>query len=107
MGEVRDFNEKLHEHLLQEPNVKQPRYILKNLQYDSMHRLDLFTLPCAAAKLDASSRSLTTRRVFRVLTTRLRVTQSFASGSRLSALRNASRASSASISLSMLPTASR
>merc|ERR1712228_401656 len=52
-AEVRDFNEKLHEHLLQEPNVKQPRYILKNLQYDSMHRLDLFTLPCAAAKLDA------------------------------------------------------
>ena len=29
------------------------RYIFKNLQYDSMHRLDLFTLPCAPAKLDA------------------------------------------------------
>jgi len=29
-----------------------PRYILKNLCYDSMHRLDLFTLPCAPCALD-------------------------------------------------------
>ena len=29
------------------------RYILKNLQYDSMHRLDLFTVPCAPEKLAA------------------------------------------------------
>ena len=36
-----------------EPDVKHPRFIFKNLQYDSMHRLDLFTLPCAPAKLDA------------------------------------------------------
>jgi len=27
------------------------RYILKNLSYDSMHRLDLFTLPCEPSKL--------------------------------------------------------
>ena len=36
-----------------EPDAKHPRYILKNLQYDSMHRLDLFTLPCPVEKLEA------------------------------------------------------
>merc|ERR1711865_995958 len=34
-----------------EPDAKHPRYIFKNLQYDSMHRLDLFTLPCKEGKL--------------------------------------------------------
>ena len=29
------------------------KYIFKNLQYDSMRRLDLFTLPCEPAKLEA------------------------------------------------------
>jgi len=29
------------------------QYIFKNLQYDSMRRLDLFTLPCEPAKLEA------------------------------------------------------
>jgi hypothetical protein len=35
------------------------RYVLKNLQYDSQHRLDLFTLPCARATLDAYLATLT------------------------------------------------
>lgn len=53
-AEVRAFNEKLQAQLDAAPaGTKQPRFILKNLQYDSMHRLDLFTLPCAPAKLDA------------------------------------------------------
>ena len=29
-----------------------PRYVLKNLEYDSQHRLDLFQLPCAPDALD-------------------------------------------------------
>jgi hypothetical protein len=52
-AEVVAFNERLVELAEREPGAKHPRYIFKNLQYDSMHRLDLFTLPCAAEKLDA------------------------------------------------------
>lgn len=39
--DVLELNEKLAKNML---NAK--RYILKNLEYDPMHRLDLFTLPC-------------------------------------------------------------
>lgn len=42
------FNETLLE---QGADAKQ--YVFKNLQYDSMRRLDLFTLPCEPAKLSA------------------------------------------------------
>ena len=44
---VRAFNEQLRE---QGPAAT--RYILKNLAYDSMRRLDLFALPCDAPKLE-------------------------------------------------------
>ena len=33
--------------------AKVTKYIFKNLQYDSMHRLDCFTLPCEPADLEA------------------------------------------------------
>ena len=36
-----------------------PRYVLKNLEYDSQHRLDLFQLPCAPEALDAYLATLT------------------------------------------------
>ena len=51
--DVRAFNEKLHAERAAHPQGKHEKFIFKNLQYDSMHRLDLFTLPCAPAKLDA------------------------------------------------------
>jgi hypothetical protein len=35
------------------------RYILKNLEYDTQHRLDLFQLPCAPEALDAYLATLT------------------------------------------------
>jgi hypothetical protein len=35
------------------------RYILKNLQYDSMHRLDLFSVPCEPSALSAYMEDLT------------------------------------------------
>ena len=52
-AEVVAWNERLGALVEAEPDAKHPRYILKNLQYDAMHRIDLFTLPCAAAKLEA------------------------------------------------------
>ena len=52
-AEVVAWNERLAALAEAEPDAKHPRYIFKNLQYDSMHRLDLFTLPCAPAKLEA------------------------------------------------------
>merc|ERR1740124_882270 len=52
-AEVIAWNERLAALVAAEPDAKHPRYIFKNLQYDSMHRLDLFTLPCAADKLTA------------------------------------------------------
>ena len=52
-AEVRAFNDRLRQQVEREPTAKAPRFILKNLQYDSMHRLDLFTVPCAPATLDA------------------------------------------------------
>merc|ERR1740115_336658 len=52
-AEVVAWNEKFAALAAAEPDAKHPRYIFKNLQYDSMHRLDLFTLPCAPAKLEA------------------------------------------------------
>jgi hypothetical protein len=52
-AEVYAFNEQLAQQAADEPDAKHPRYILKNLQYDSMHRLDLFTLPCPVEKLEA------------------------------------------------------
>merc|ERR1719247_1368139 len=52
-AEVYAFNEQLAQQVADEPDAKHPRYILKNLQYDSMHRLDLFTLPCPVEKLEA------------------------------------------------------
>jgi len=42
----------LNEQARRECKGSRPRYIFKSLQYDSMHRLDLFTLPCTSAKLD-------------------------------------------------------
>lgn len=32
---------------------KQVKYVLKNLEYDPIHRLDMFMLPCSESKLDA------------------------------------------------------
>lgn len=51
--DVRAFNEKLHTERAADPQGKHQKFIFKNLQYDSMHRLDLFTLPCAPETLDA------------------------------------------------------
>jgi len=47
-GAARQFNEELRAQ-----GDAAGRYIFKNLQYDSMRRLDLFTLPCAPEKLEA------------------------------------------------------
>ena len=46
--EIRAFNEELHA----KGSAAKP-YVLKNLSYDSMRRLDLFKLPCEPAALDA------------------------------------------------------
>merc|ERR1719331_2198476 len=56
--QVRAFNKRLRALEGPEPigapaGGGRERYILKSLNYDSMHRLDLFTLPVAPAALDA------------------------------------------------------
>lgn len=51
-ADVWAFNDRLREQAQANPTAKFPRYILKNLQYDSMHRLDLFTLPCTPDALE-------------------------------------------------------
>jgi len=51
--EVRAFNERLREREQSDPSARHTRYIFKACVYDSMHRLDLFTLPCPPAKLEA------------------------------------------------------
>ncbi|EOD40874.1 hypothetical protein EMIHUDRAFT_52960, partial [Emiliania huxleyi CCMP1516] len=45
--EAHAFNEKLLAEAATATAGAETRYILKSLAYDSMHRLDLFTLPCA------------------------------------------------------------
>lgn len=55
-ADVHAFNTELHAIENREPTKKHPRYILKNLAYDSMHRLDLFTLPCAPEALEVRTR---------------------------------------------------
>jgi len=52
-AEAHAFNDRLRDEAAREPTTKHAKYIFKNLQYDSMHRLDLFTLPCAPAELAA------------------------------------------------------
>merc|ERR1719424_2365769 len=51
--EAHAFNEKLLAEAATATAGAETRYILKSLAYDSMHRLDLFTLPCAPDVLDA------------------------------------------------------
>ena len=46
-AEARAFNEELRE------RSSTRRYVFKNLNYDSMHRLDLFTMPCPPEELEA------------------------------------------------------
>jgi hypothetical protein len=55
-ADVRSLNAQLQKEA--EAGSKQ-KYVLKNLQYDAIHRLDLFTLPCRSEDLNAYLRSLT------------------------------------------------
>jgi len=48
-AEVRRHNDAM---LQQTVGCQNPRFVLKNLEYDPMHRLDLFTLPAGPAVLD-------------------------------------------------------
>lgn len=58
-AEVRGLNKQLltleeESSAVDDPSHKSPRrlFVLKNLEYDALHRLDLFTLPCPSARLD-------------------------------------------------------
>merc|ERR1711871_203747 len=55
-ADVRNLNAKLQKEA--EAGSKQ-KFVLKNLQYDAIHRLDLFTLPCSPDDLNAYLRNLT------------------------------------------------
>ena len=57
--DVRAFNVKLHAERAASPQAKHEKFIFKSLLYDSMHRLDLFTLPCSPEKLNAYLAELT------------------------------------------------
>jgi hypothetical protein len=55
-ADVRNLNAKLQKEA--EAGSKK-KFVLKNLQYDAIHRLDLFTLPCSNEALSAYLRTLT------------------------------------------------
>jgi hypothetical protein len=55
-ADVRNLNVKLQKEA--DAGSKQ-KFVLKNLQYDAIHRLDLFTLPCSPEALNAYLRTLT------------------------------------------------
>lgn len=61
VGEVVAMNERLRQAQSEAgaEGGKQPRYILKSINYDSMRRLDLFKLPCEPALLEKYTSSIT------------------------------------------------
>jgi hypothetical protein len=55
-ADVRELNANLQK---EADAGSQKKFILKNLQYDAIHRLDLFALPCSMEDLNAYLRTLT------------------------------------------------